>query len=239
MTFGDGNAIHLGNGASMMTGSAQNRSAHHFQYMLLGLLGLILIGPILRIVTRDWSAEVFWLTVGLAMAAGGATLVTSDRGRVMGYLASAVFVICALMGTRYAIHNLSIAAIIVFLLYCVWGIASSLRQVLVGPNVDLNRIAGAVCVYILMGYVWTVLYLLVALSSSNAFAGVTAGEIPDLVSQLTYFSFVTLTTLGYGDVSPLTPISQSLAYLEAIIGQLYVAILIAGLVGAHLSNIRK
>ena len=117
--------------------------------------------------------------------------------------------------------------------------ADVLGQVLVGPNVDANRIAGAVCVYILLGYVWSVLYLLVALAASDAFAGVDAGNIPDLSSQLTYFSFVTLTTLGYGDISPLTPIAQSLTYLEAIIGQLYVAILIAGLVGAHLSNIRK
>ena len=78
--------------------------------------------------------------------------------------------------------------------------------------------------------------MLVALTVPGSFAGITAGNVTELLNQLTYFSFVTLTTLGYGDILPLTPIATSLAYLEAVIGQLYIAILIAGLVGTHLSQ---
>lgn len=51
-----------------------------------------------------------------------------------------------------------------------------------------------------------------------------------------YFSFVTLTTLGYGDVAPAGAFTKALAYMEAVVGQLYVAILIAGLVGSHLQG---
>ena len=78
--------------------------------------------------------------------------------------------------------------------------------------------------------------MLVALTVPDAFGGISATNVTDQLSQLTYFSFVTLTTLGYGDVLPLVPVAESLAYLEAVIGQLYIAILIAGLVGTHFSQ---
>jgi hypothetical protein len=226
-------------GFSMTATDAQDRAAHHFQYMLLGLLVLIVIGPILRTFAPVWSANTFWLTMGVAIAAGAATLVTSTVGRIIGCLASIAVATCGELATQYDILDLQVVAIIGFLLFCLWGIASSLKQVLIGPDVDLNRIAGAVCVYILIGYSWSIFYLLVSLSASDAFTGISGSGLSEVFSQLTYFSFVTLTTLGYGDVSPLVPIAQSLAYLEAIVGQMYLTILVAGLVGAHLSANRK
>jgi len=51
-----------------------------------------------------------------------------------------------------------------------------------------------------------------------------------------YYSFVTLTTLGYGDIVPLSATARSLVYMEAIFGQFYIAILVAGLVSIHISN---
>ena len=51
-----------------------------------------------------------------------------------------------------------------------------------------------------------------------------------------YYSFVTLTTLGYGDVTPHAPFAKSLAYMEALVGQFYIAVLIASLIGTHLAN---
>ena len=55
-------------------------------------------------------------------------------------------------------------------------------------------------------------------------------------SEWLYFSFVTMTSLGYGDISPVSAIARALAYLEAVSGQFYIAILVAGLVGAHMSR---
>jgi voltage-gated potassium channel len=59
------------------------------------------------------------------------------------------------------------------------------------------------------------------------------------LSHFSYYSFVTLTTLGYGDITPLTPVARSLSLLEAITGQLYIAILIARLVGIHIAQSMK
>jgi hypothetical protein len=88
----------------------------------------------------------------------------------------------------------------------------------------------------LMGIAWAVCYLLVALGLDDSFVGLSGVTVDELWPRLLYFSFVTLTTLGYGDVSPVVPIAQALAYLEAIVGQLYIAILIAGLVGGYLNT---
>ena len=56
----------------------------------------------------------------------------------------------------------------------------------------------------------------------------------------TYFSFVTMTTLGYGDITPVTENARTLAWLEALIGQLYLAVMVAGFVAVHISeNMRK
>ncbi len=96
-----------------------------------------------------------------------------------------------------------------------------------GP-VNVHRIQGAVAAYLMLGFSWALAYELVALLVSGAFSGTGLGgaERPSFI----YFSFVTLTTLGYGDITPVHPVARSLAVAEALTGQLYPAILLARLV---------
>jgi hypothetical protein len=100
-----------------------------------------------------------------------------------------------------------------------------------------HRIAGAVTIYLLIGLMWAKLYQLVELLSPGAFR-VPEGESIDHAS-LGYFSFVTLATLGYGDISPVNIVARDLSVLEAIIGQLYLVILISRLVSEGSSQSGK
>ena len=102
-------------------------------------------------------------------------------------------------------------------------------------RVTRNVIYAAIIVYLLMGLFWADLYFLLNHLQPGTLdiSGVQTGN-PNLV--IVYFSYVTLTTLGYGDISPLTDIGYSLAILEAIIGQLYLTVLIARLVGLHIAH---
>ena len=119
-------------------------------------------------------------------------------------------------------------------------ISSALRtakQVLFTGDIDGKKILGAICLYLLMGLIWAVLYTLVQLTFPGSFTHISSDSawftlFPDFI----YFSFVTITTLGFGDISPLSPISRFLVYFEAIVGQFYMAILVASLVGSHMSN---
>ncbi len=114
-----------------------------------------------------------------------------------------------------------------------------LTHVLRGGSVSADRITGAICVFLLLGLVWTLIYSLVALAQPEAFSGID----PELHPAggggeygFIYFSFVTLTTLGYGDITPTLPLSRTLTWMEAVVGQLYLAILVARLVGLYVSN---
>jgi len=96
-----------------------------------------------------------------------------------------------------------------------------------GP-VNVHRIQGAVAAYLLLGLAWALAYEVVALVAPGALAA--AGPAEAARGRFIYFSFVTLTTVGYGDVTPVHPVARSLALAEALTGQLYPAILLARLV---------
>jgi len=103
-----------------------------------------------------------------------------------------------------------------------------------GP-ITARRIQGAIAVYLLLGFIWAEAYELVALWHPGAFTGTVhgSGSLP-----WTYYSFVTLTTMGYGDIMPVHPLARAAAVLEALTGQLYLAIMLARLVSLELQSRR-
>jgi ion channel len=99
-----------------------------------------------------------------------------------------------------------------------------------GP-VSWSRIQGGICAYLLVGMAWASAFDLVEQIYPGAFHFVSEPTSADqLTSKLIYFSFATLTTVGFGDVLPVHPFARSLAIAEAVIGQLFPAILIGALV---------
>jgi hypothetical protein len=102
-------------------------------------------------------------------------------------------------------------------------------------------VVGAVCGYLLLGMAWGVLYAMLDTAWPGSFeVGSRLAEQvradQSRVPLFTYYSFVTLTTVGYGDVTPLSTPARTCAWLEALTGQFYLAVLVAGLVGALLSR---
>jgi hypothetical protein len=102
-------------------------------------------------------------------------------------------------------------------------------------TLKFDSILGAVCGYLFLGLGWAVLYSMIEGLRPGSFEIspklVAGGELArPLPHVLTYFSFVTLTTVGYGDISPVSPATRTLAWMEAITGQFYLAVIVAGLV---------
>jgi len=95
-------------------------------------------------------------------------------------------------------------------------------------------IMGAICVYFLIGLAWAFIFFTLELLQPGSFQ-MPQGQGIDL-SHFSYYSYVTLTTLGYGDITPISTQARSLALLEAIMGQIYLAILVARLVGIHIAQ---
>lgn len=114
------------------------------------------------------------------------------------------------------------------------------RAVFAPGRVTLHRVIGAVLLYLNIGFTFVALFCFVALLEPNAFAGMQPlQDNLSVASNFGYFSFVTLTSVGYGDIVPVHPYARSLANVEAIIGQLYPATLLARLVTLEIADRRR
>ncbi|MGD9235926.1 MAG: potassium channel family protein, partial [Desulfobacterales bacterium] len=105
-------------------------------------------------------------------------------------------------------------------------------------EVTVEMIFAAVVVYLLMAMLWADLYRLLETLSPGSF-DMPGGEIQNDRILFLYFSLVTITTLGYGDITPLTDNAAGLAVVEALTGQIYLVVLVAWLVGMHVSKRAK
>jgi hypothetical protein len=162
------------------------------------------------------------LVSGILATAGGGHL-----GRIMGALA---IVAIAIRWTPWPIPGVSMpilregSSLATMLLLA----AVVAMKVFSAGRVTMDRVMGAVVLYLLLGLSWAMIYEIVAVVHPDAFAGVRPEG--DGHVRWTYFSFVTLTTVGYGDITPLAPVARSLAILEALVGQIYPAVLLGRLV---------
>jgi len=132
--------------------------------------------------------------------------------------------------------GLTIASNSVRVLLIIICVVLILRYVLTSLEVTLDTIFGAFVAYFLIAFAFSSIFLTCAVLEPDSFsvAGLTgAGDFDSLKVQLNYFSFVTIATVGYGDIVPKLPITQMLAILEAVIGQFYMAVVIAWLVGTY------
>ena len=102
-------------------------------------------------------------------------------------------------------------------------------------TIDGNKIIGSICICLLLGLIWSTFYLLVLEVNPAAFNGLGYASWYQNFPVVTYYSFVTLTTLGYGDISPLAPLARFLVFMEAVVGVFYMAILVASLIGVRMS----
>ncbi|RLA49997.1 MAG: two pore domain potassium channel family protein [Gammaproteobacteria bacterium] len=127
----------------------------------------------------------------------------------------------------------SLTAVLIF--YCGMAYAAA-RQVLFSGRVDANTIIGAVAIYLLLGLIWSVLYMITLEFWHGAFNGIEYRDWSENFNTATYFSYVTMTSLGYGDISPAVPVSRVLAYLQAICGTFYMAVVVASMIGARTSK---
>jgi hypothetical protein len=198
--------------------------------VLLAVL-LFVVGPLQA--TGVVAAHLFGIAFGL--------IVSSSRVALVAILVAVSLIVLA---TVLRIRQPSAADI--YLDATAWlitGLTLSIvvaRAVFASGQVTFHRIIGAVLLYLNIGLIFVALFCFVALRIPNAFTGI--GPLHDnlaVAGNLIYFSFVTLTSVGYGDIVPLHPFARSLANVEAIIGQLYPATLLARLVTLELEGRRK
>jgi len=117
--------------------------------------------------------------------------------------------------------------------FIVLAILSINKKIFLAQKVDHDTIKGGIAVFLLIGLLWTFIYHLIFLLDPNAFSY--SQELQEY-NHLFYFSFTTLTTLGYGDVTPVNQFAMNLTNLEAIVGIMYPSIFIARLVSLYTAD---
>ncbi|WP_461536592.1 potassium channel family protein [Spongorhabdus nitratireducens] len=204
-----------------------------FSSLLTGMIGIQLLFP--YVVHSRFAG--YFLGIGLSLLLISSVYIFSHQRRVL--ITSAALAIPTFGSTWFAqlYPNpvISIFDTATNALFFGYVIAQLIAKVFSTRQVTRDTISGSICVYLLIGYFWTFLYLLCDHIWPQSFEGLSAGV---MVSEYNYFyySFVTLTTLGYGDIVARTPPAQSLAVMEAITGQIYLTVMVARLVGMHISQ---
>jgi voltage-gated potassium channel len=217
----------------------------HIYRDLTTALGLLFVlGPVLNHLMESSKIDSYLTVAFLIFALYELTRRTSDVviGLALGLPAVAGGVFNAATPDTPTINLAPVVLTALFLGFLVWRILKDLAN---GSRISSEKIYGAVCAYLLIGFLFASVYGFVALVDPDAFAFSAAlkAELAGRSGQhgfgiFTYFSFVTMSTLGYGDISPVSSTACTIAWMHAVIGQLYLAIMIAGLVGSHIASKR-
>jgi hypothetical protein len=207
-----------------------------FRFLLWSLMMLIGLRPLLDewIDGRIWADMFTDIFFAFALLSGLHAVSGQPRQfRFALFLAAAIILLGSLHYTLHikALDRLQLglnAAFLMQMLFMIW------MHIKKETEVTIELIMAAASAYILLGLLWAYAYFLLEIFHPNSFKG--SENLGDDIWNFYYFSFVTLTTMGYGDILAITKSARALAILEAITGQLYLAIMISRLVGLHASQ---
>jgi hypothetical protein len=203
--------------------------------LLIGLLGLIVVSP--NVPTGD-AEVIIELIFDLILLAAVYAAKTSKHRWPFGLLTAITLAIRwgDILGGTAEYNALYSGFTVVWLAYATWIIVSELFQ---RHDVTLDTILAAINAYLVIAVAFMELYALLELQSPGSFRGLTEAAGPDrqkMSGTMLYLSLVSLTTVGYGDIVPMSSVARPLAAVEGVIGQLYLAVMIARLVGLHITR---
>ena len=204
---------------------------HRYTILFCSLLLTLIASPIVAEFHFSGDSIEFLLFLNLAASAIGAGT-PRERNRLLIFIL--VTALLRFVGRWLNYNSAANTGAFFWVVLLIAAAIAALRFALKGRRVDKEHVSAALSAYLLVGHLFGIVYFqLVGLRpGSFAIGGVAAAAGQLDAPSCIYFSFVTLATLGYGDIAPLAPITRGLAVSEAILGQLYLAVLVARLIGA-------
>ncbi|MGD8521118.1 MAG: ion channel [Desulfobacterales bacterium] len=207
-----------------------------FVYLIVAIISMIAVTPFLQgYVAIRILMDIFFSAIFLA-----AIFSISDRKRLRAFGAILALPTIVSLWTTYFMVNDAVFMVgrIFGILFFGFAIVQILQFIFRAKDVTKDVIFAAIVVYLLMPMMWSFIYGLLEVLQPGSF-NIPAAHIHESRRLFMYFSFVTITTLGYGDITPLAERATSFAILEAVIGQIYLVVVVAWLVGMHVSRKSK
>lgn len=205
---------------------------NHFIWLTAAMIGLMITGAFSRDIRENLTLELIeYMSLGLLMLSLAS--LSWDRKWMKGFMLIIGVMLAAVVARGVTdigyFEYIYLTLLLLFMLGAAWLVGS---QVLLTGNVDVNTIVGSIALYLLIGFIWSIFYTFLLEFSPDALKGIEVGLWYENLPTATYFSFVTLTTLGYGDISPAKPLAEVIVVLEAVTGMFYLAVIVASLIGA-------
>jgi hypothetical protein len=204
-----------------------------FLTLLVLILAMLIVAPLAEEFIRlRMLMDIFWSAVFIA--------VIYAVSRRKHHILVGVLLALPMLGSIWSRYFVKLSALEVVGGLCgaaffIFAIIQILIFIYSQKKVTRDLIVGAAIVYLLMALAWSFIYGVLESLHPGSFS---VPEIQGISTsrQFLYYSFVTITTLGYGDITPVTSLARSLCILEAVIGQLYLVVQVAWLVGVHVSQ---
>ncbi len=215
---------------------------HRFTFLLIFLLAILVIYPYVSENTRSIEGEfIRFLYIGVFASAVYA-LSDTRQHLIIGSCLFLPIMILNIAGIFYQVGFMESLRLALSVLFSIYTLYTFLVFIFIRcERVTHYTLQGAVCVYLLMGLTWAMAYAFLEGVAPGSFISTYINPTDSILDfpNFIYYSFITLTTLGYGDILPVTLQAQSLSLLEAIAGILYTTILVARLIGIYLLDQRQ
>lgn len=208
----------------------------NFCFLLAALLGLLFLSAVLEQFFVAGQKMILALIIFcLAFSVVGVHRKKTFYRSWYGFL----LVLASISGVFSFFDNidLSLVTLCSLLFFLLSYTYSALRQVMLTKQITINQIVGSICIYLLFGLSWAIIYLIQIELFLTAFNGMEQKPWLENLFESIYFSFITLTTVGYGDISPVLPVPRFFVFVESILGSFYLAIMVASLVSSRLSQL--
>jgi voltage-gated potassium channel len=204
-----------------------------FPSLLIFIMAILIVGPLFdEFVQLRILMDILWSAVFVS-----AIYAVSHKKHhiILGVLLALPMLGAIWSSHLVGHHTLQVVGYMCGVAFILFAIVQMLIFIYSHKEVTRDLIIGAAVVYLLMAIMWTFIFIVVETLHPGSFNLPDIKDIAD-TGHFLYFSFVTLTTLGYGDITPVTKLARSLSTLEAVIGQLYLVVQVAWLVGVHVSQ---
>ena len=206
--------------------------AHRMFWLLVALILTLVVSPIIDMYGESSHRLYLALLTTVLMISAVYAASVSQMGRFVGIVLAAVWVLLRWFGLFSGTLNAMMWSDIALMILLFYVLAVLIRRTVALKETDFDGLCGAVAAYFLIAVAWAVSYRVIEVVAPGSFS-FPSYNLEALGNQLMYFSLTTITTTGYGDITPVSPFARMWSTMEAAAGVLYIALLVARLISLY------